>query len=206
MINPFAYFDSLSICRRLQNTLGNVAIAEIYLFAYLSCLLSLYKKLPASSWEYQFSITKEGYPYSIALDTSVQDHINNGLLIGKEYYLELTESGKEVYNQLRTLELNYCREPFIEGACSTILAMPVGIIRKSLSQESVIKSALELSQSRMLLTDAEQGVIYEQFSTLSSVIGMEVKELIVPALVWLKCLSEQEDFESGSQTIDIPRS
>lgn len=206
MINPFAYFDSLSICRRLQNTLGNAAIAEIYLFAYLSCLLSLYKKLPASSWEYQFSITKEGYPYSTALDTSVQDHINNGLLIGKEYYLELTESGKEVHNQLCTLELNYWREPFIEGACSTILAMPVGIIRKSLSQESVIKSALELSQSRMLLTDAEQGIIYEQFSTLSSVIGMEVKELIVPALVWLKCLSEQEDFESGSQTIDIPRS
>jgi len=206
MINPFAYFDSLSICRRLQDTLGNTAIAEIYLFAYLACLLSLYKKLPASSWEYQFSITKEGYPYSVALDTSVQDHINSGLLDSKEYYVELTESGDEVYNQLRTLELNNWREPFIEGACSTILAMPIGIIRKSLSQEPEIKSALELSQSRMLLTNAEQSIIYEQFSTLSSVIGIEVRELIVPALVWLKCLSEQEGFKSGSQAIDISRS
>ncbi|MCP4698062.1 MAG: hypothetical protein GY862_14590 [Gammaproteobacteria bacterium] len=47
-INPYAYFDCLSISARLEKTLGSVFKGEIYLFAYLACLLSLYKKHPVS--------------------------------------------------------------------------------------------------------------------------------------------------------------
>lgn len=191
MVNPYACFDSLSICRRLQHNLGNAAIAEVYLFSYLSCLLSLFKQHPVSSWQYRFSITENGYPYSTDLDNALKILMDSGLLETDEpQYIKLTEEGSETYKSLSSLEQNSQREPFIEGACSTVLAMPVGLIRRSLSSEPEIRGALELSQSRMLLSTAGLDSLYDQFSELSAVIGIDIKELMVPAIVWLEYLAE----------------
>ena len=191
MVNPYACFDSLSICRRLQHHLGNSAVAEVYLFAYLSCLLSLFKQHPASSWQYRFSITEDGYPYSTDLDNAIKTLIGSVLLESDEYrYVRLTKEGNEIYESLSGLEENSQREPFIEGACSTVLAMPVGLIRRSLSTEPEIRGALELSQSRILLSTAGLDSLHDQFNELSAAIGIDTKDLMVPAMVWLEYLAE----------------
>jgi len=191
VVNPYACFDSLSICRRLQHNLGNAAVAEVYLFAYLSCLLSLFKQHPASSWQYRFSITQDGYPYSADLDNAIKTLMGGILLEADEYqYVRLTKEGNDIYESLASLEQNSQREPFIEGACSTILAMPVGLIRRSLSSEPEIRGALELSQSRVLLSTAGLDSLHGQFNELSAVIGIDTKELMVPAMVWLEYLAE----------------
>jgi len=191
VVNPYACFDSLSICRRLQHNLGNTATAEVYLFAYLSCLLSLFKNRAVSSWQYRFSITPNGYPYSTDLDNALKILMDSGLLQPDDpQYVRLTEEGNMVYNSLSSLEQNSQREPFIEGACSTLLSMPIGLIRRSLSNEPEIKGALELSQSRILLSNAGLESLHDQFDELSAVIGIDIKELMVPAIVWLEYLTE----------------
>ena len=138
----------------------------------------------------QFGITELGYPYSSELSDSINILKRTGSLASDEQYLTVTQAGEQEYQSLLTFTRNMEREPFIDGACSSLLALPIGTIRSALSEESGIKGALVLSQSRMLLNDNELSMLDEQFSALSSAIGVEVQDLLVPALVWLTFLSE----------------
>ncbi len=192
--NHNAYFDILAISSRLQELLGDIAFAEIHLFAYLACLLSLYKKIPASKWGYVFAVTEYGYPYSADLYDAVETMKRRGYLVDAEKlapeYLKITEDGKNEYAMLRDLSQMAAREPFIDGACSSLLALPVGTIRTALSQDINIKNALVLGKKRLLLTRAEQEILYEQFASLSTAIGADIDDLMVPSVVWLTYLAE----------------
>jgi hypothetical protein len=190
MVNPYAYFDSLSISLRVQNRLGNVAAAEIYLFAYLSCILSLYRMRPASDWQYRFSFTNHGFPYSVELETATKTLVDTGDLVNDGPYLRATEDGHKDHEMLRHLYQNSEREPFIDGACSSLLALPVGVIRNALSQEAELKGAVSLTQSRMLLSDSWIDMLHDEFAALSCAIGIEIKDLMVPAVIWLTNLSQ----------------
>lgn len=172
----------------MQNSLGNVASTEIQLFAYLSCLLSLYKGQQASAWGYDFAITKLSYPYSPELDQAIDVLVSNGCLKLSNEYITVTEFGKEEYTFLKSLFQFSTREDFIDGACSSLLALPVGAIRNALYQETDIKGAVALAQSRLLLTESGVDALYEQFGALSTSIGVEVDDLMVPAVVWLSYL------------------
>ncbi len=59
-MNPYAAFDALQIIASLQSIYRNVAEAEVHLFAYLSCLLSLYSGQPVGDWGYDFAGTTTG--------------------------------------------------------------------------------------------------------------------------------------------------
>ena len=190
MLNHHAYFDSLSICNQLSLTLEKVAQIEVHLFAYLACLLSLYKKQPASAWEYKFGVTEQGYAFSSDIQRALNVLINNGRLVVEGEYVQLTQTGIDEYVQLKALFQYSQREPFIEGACSSALAMPLGMIRDAISQEVDIKRAITLSQSRMLLTEMATNTLYEQFQVLSDAIGVNIQDLMVPAVVWLNYLAQ----------------
>lgn len=190
MLNPFAYFDCLCIGIRLNRFLGNFSIPEIHLFSYLACLLSLYKGKPVSDWNYDFSITLNGYPYSADLDSSIKNLIDAGYFKAQNRYIEITAAGEKEYDNLVGLTLNSNREPFIDGACASVLSLPVGIIRSAISQESEIDTAIALSQSRKLLTNAGLTILYDQFKALSSVISLDIEDLMVPSVIWLSYLSE----------------
>jgi len=190
MLNPFAYFDCLCIGIRLHRFLGDFSIPEIHLFSYLSCLLSLYKGRPVSDWNYDFSITLNGYPYSADLDGSINNLIEAGYFKAENRYIEITAAGEKEYDNLVGLTLNSNREPFIDGACASVLSLPVGVIRSAISQESEIDTAIALSQSRKLLTDAGLTILYDQFKALSTVISLDIEDLMVPSVVWLSYLSE----------------
>ncbi len=198
MANPYAYFDCLAICERLQRRFGNASTAEIHLFAYLSCLLSLYKKLPVSWWGYSFSVTKSGYPFSADLDEELATLSGRNCVINQNNYLEVNAPGKKEYEVLMTFSQNRDRELFIEGACSTTLTMPVGMIRKAISLEPEIRSSVQLGQSSLLFGEGEVSDIYRQFSVLSSIIGVETTELMIPAVVWLTYVCEQEFGENNA--------
>lgn len=190
MLNPFAYFDCLCIGVRLHRFLGNFSIPEIHLFSYLACLLSLYKGRSVSEWNYDFSITLNGYPYSADLDSSIKNLIDSGYFKAQNQYIEIAAAGEKVYYDLMNLTLNSNREPFIDGACASVLSLPIGVIRSAISQESEIDTAIALSQSRKLLTDAGLTILEDQFKALSSVISLDIEDLMVPSVVWLSCLSE----------------
>jgi hypothetical protein len=191
MFSQQSYFDALGVCYRLQQELGPVARAEIHLFAYLSCLLALYKEHPVSEWGYYFAVTQDGYPYSPDLDAALDALVSGGSLAAdKDGYLAVSPYGAETLNELDTLALFRRRAPFLEGACGSVLALPVGSIRDALAQEVGIRGALLLSQSRRLPTDAGLSLLYEQFRVLNESIGVNVDDLMIPAIVWLTYLIE----------------
>ena len=194
MPNPNAYYDSLAICMKLGKYLGNTSITQIHLFAYLSCLLSLFKEHPVSMWGYSFSVTTTSYPYSVDIDEEIINLVNNDCLSRNNDCLKVTELGKERYKLLSELSQYTERELFIKGACSTTLALPVGFVRRAVSQESEITHAVALEQRSLLLSEGAVNDIYKQFSTLSSIIGVDTKEMIVPAVLWLTCVASSELF------------
>jgi len=192
MPNPNAYYDCLAICANLEKYMGNASLTEIHLFAYLSCLLSLFKEHPVSMWGYSFSVTSTSYPYSVDIDEEIVNLVNSDCLYRDNNFLKVTELGKEQYKVLSSLSQYAERELFIKGSCSTTLALPVGFVRKAVSQESEITNAVALDQRSLLLGEGAINDIHRQFSTLSSIIGVDTKEMIVPSVLWLTCVTSYE--------------
>jgi hypothetical protein len=140
-------------------------------------------------WGYSFSVTSISYPYSVDIDEEIINLVNSDCLYRDNDFLKVTELGKERYKFLSSLSQYAERELFIKGSCSTTLALPVGFVRKAISQESEITYAIALDQRSLLLNEGALNDIYRQFSTLSSIIGIDTKEMIVPAVLWLTCVA-----------------
>jgi hypothetical protein len=193
MVTPSAYFDSLSICLRLQKRLNEPSTIEICLFSYLSCLLWLYNGRPVSTWDYSFTVTRQAFVFSPDIQSSIETLRDMGYLqVKDDFYLQITQQGELEHERLKTLVSMAEREPYLEGACSSLLSLPYGLIRNALQHEPDIKTTIALSQSRQLLTGHDLDLLYEQFNVLSSAIGIKIKDLMIPAVVWLKYLSENQ--------------
>jgi hypothetical protein len=200
MLNSYAAFDSLYIGMYLEAALRNVAEGEIHLFAYLGCLLSLYRKRPTSDWGYSFSGTRNGTPFSVELNDSIAALKSAGLFRSDREYLNLTEPGKTECDNLSRLSLNHERTAYLDGACGCLLTMPVGVVKDALFQEPMLRPVLLFNDARALLEGPGLTLIYDQFAQLSEAIGVEVKDLLIPATVWLTYLSRSvRDLAATSQ-------
>lgn len=188
-INPYSFFDSLSVIDQIGKVLGNATILEVYLFTYLGCLLALYRKEPVAEWGYSFVGTKMGAPYSREIEMAVSSLIRHGFLKDDNSSFVVTERGMTEIQLLSDISQNNLRQVYLEASCSTLLAFPVGIIRESLFNEPGLKGTITLSSNRHLLTGAPLELLYEQFSKLSQAVGIEVDDLMVPAVVWISYLS-----------------
>ena len=204
MFSASAAFDSLYVGLYLQKVLRNFAEAEVHLFAYLGCLLSLYRKQPVSDWGYGFSGTRNGAPFSVELNESLAALKSAGMLRTEGDFLQLTETGKTECQALSNLSINQERIDCLEGACGCLLTMPVGVVRNALFQEPMLKPAVRLNDARPLLEGPGLSLIYEQFSELSNAIGVNASDLLLPATVWLTYLSRTAP-DSNVTVVDAPR-
>jgi hypothetical protein len=194
MINPYASFDCLSVGHKLQSVLEDVAEAELHLFTYLACLLSLYRSRPVADWGYQHTSTKSGTPFSYDVANAASQLILSGFFSRTPNgNLQVTDDGSEEYALLLRLSQLNKREAFLEGACSSVLALPVGIVREALLHEPELERATALSSARTLLDGPGLSLLYEQFSALSDAVGVEVKGLMTPSVVWLTYLSRASE-------------
>lgn len=189
MINPYAAFDCLAVGVKLQEVLEDVADAELHIFTYLACLLSLYRSRPMSDWGYQHTSTQTGAPFSYDLEKGIPQLLRTGFLRRTQNgNLRVTTPGIGEYESLVQFSQNQQREVFLEGACSSILALPVGVVREALSHEPELARAKALSSTRMLLDGPGLSVLYEQFAALSEVVGVDVEGLMTPSVLWLTYL------------------
>jgi hypothetical protein len=193
MLNPEGLFDCLYIAAQLQDRLGNVAEVELHTFAYLACLLSLYRHRPVADWGYAFAGTKNGSPFSHDLSEAVQILRLAGCFRAEGNLLLLTERGKVERVELQELSDLSARLPFLEGACGSALCLPVGLIRHALLNEPTLRPSVKHDASRPLLEGPGTELLYEQFRTLSNLVGVKVDELMVPAVAWLSFLLRIED-------------
>lgn len=186
---PAAYYDVLSICRRIDDAQGSVSRNEVHFFAYLSCLLWLYKGNPVATWDYIFALA-DRKPHSAAIDEALRQLGTLGFIEDNEDLVSVTSSGKSMEIFLASLHQNSERTACIEGACYTLVALPQATIVSALYREPELQAASTLGDQRQLLEGPGVQLIHEQFAKLSEAVGVTASDLMVPAVVWLSFLSQ----------------
>lgn len=171
-VNPYAFFDCLAVGTQLRCLLDAVAPAELHLFTYLACLLSVYRGRPVAAWGYSFAGTRAGSPYSPELEASKALLLQGGYAtLAETGYLSLTPHGCQEYETLATLSLNSQRIEFLAGACASVLTLPVGWIKAAITSDPQMKLAAEMETTRPLLTQAAMDEFHDDFQLLASSLG-----------------------------------
>lgn len=183
-MNDKASFDSLAIPSILDAAIGPATSGEIHLFSYLACLLYLYRGNPLADWGYDFTATESGAPYSYDVDQAISFYSQVGFLKIDEELVSLTQEGREELVNLSTLSTLQTRLAFLEPACSSALAVPVGLVRAAVHLDINVSSAVELQSSRHLFDRTSMAQLYEQFDALRSVLGPDQSDLLSPAVTW----------------------
>ncbi len=200
-MKPESHFDVLAIMDAVTTHVGSVSRAEVHMFAYLGCLMSLYRQRPVAEWGYAFGVTSHSYPYSGELDTAVDELYGAGGLAFDDAAdaptLVMTTSGRQRWSLLRSLTQYTDRGRVLDAVCASVLALPLGRIRHAVSNDPEIATAAELKHERLLMTEDFIPLLHQQFDALARNVGRAEVDLFVPAVIWLSCLSEGESTSEG---------
>lgn len=188
-ISPFAIYDTLFVGNKLQRYIGDFNSSEVQLFCYFSCLLSLYEGNPTSFWGYKFIKNDLGVPLSTDVYNALDCLLRNNELEKVDNYYQITNDGKSKCEILSELGRFEDRNKYLEAACESLLALPIGYIRNSIISDPIVRAAN--NSSVRTLIDEENGAVallYEQFELLKEAIDSKDSDLFVPAVTWLKYL------------------
>ena len=187
-VDPDALLDSLYIIRCLRDEGVSPGIAEVHLFAYLGCLLWLYRTNNLADWGYSFAGTELGAPYSVAIGAAVQEMVGRGILSRTTDGLLLSTKAAERLKPIEQLSINRPRLECLRAACESAVPLTPGIINSALAEEPELKRARATPVNRPLLEEAARSQLYEHFEALR--LGFEGRQvdLRLPAVVWLSAL------------------
>ena len=186
-VKPEAFFDSLSLAHKLDNFLDGFRLQEIHLFSYFSSLLYLYAGNPIGSWPHRY-IVSNGYPFSDGIHEAVLRHIQNGLFDEKGEFYTITARGADEFNKFKVLSTFSKREEYLNAACTTSILVPYSQTLRALLNQPELKKETELGNEPWL----EPTSAYPKLEEISKAIGVQSKELIIPALTWINFLIEKE--------------
>ncbi|RZK15169.1 MAG: hypothetical protein EOO43_15425 [Flavobacterium sp.] len=195
MINqiiPEAFFDSLSLAHKLDNFLDGFRLEEIHLFSYFASILFLYRQNPVSDWQYRFTISSTGYPFSDAINDATSRHIQNGLFEEKGTFYSISSRGTDEFNKFKILPTFKRREEFLTPACTTSIIVPYSDTLRALLSDPEISKVKALANSSWL----EQTNIYQKFDEISKAVGVSAQDLVIPAVTWINYINEHETLES----------
>lgn len=194
---PEAIFDTLYIGSKIESMLDDFSHPEVQIFAYLSCLLSLYDGIPLSFWEYSFMKTLLGSPYSVDIEEAL-NFLKSKTSVEQttEGYCKLTEKGKDEIDFYLTLHAFRQRVKYLDAACKSLSLIPVGHIKKAIQNEPVLKTARASTSRKFLLDESSpafHALVYKQFATLKAALkDKDYKDLLIPAVVWIEALIKQK--------------
>jgi hypothetical protein len=192
-LNPEATFDSLFLADRLQRETGSFTVPELHLFAYLACLLWLYRKRAVTDWGYPFVGTELGAPFSQDIDDAVKLLLERGYLLRIQERLFMSKIAGKSLEEFGNLDLNQDRGECLRAACASTAAFSIGMVGSALSQEPDLKRARTTPLNRVLLEDSARDQLYTQFDCLrsalrSDAIQFQDEDLRMPAVLWLAAL------------------
>lgn len=188
-----ATFDMLTIAQHFRHRPLSVSRGEVHLFAYLACLMYIYKNKSqtANGWGYTFAATPSGAPFSVELDAELERLLRNGLITLQDDTLKLTGEGLAQQEWLRMLELNSIRIEFLEAATSSKLAIPSGVMRSAFASDQDAITATNLGKSRELFTPRSIPKLQEDFDALREVLGSSASDLLAASVLWLTYLDNE---------------
>jgi len=191
-MSSYSAFDCLAIGNGIENAIENFSSEELHIFAYLGCLLSLYRNQPVSEWGYSFIVSTNGKPFSYDIKESFDEICLLGYIEPLNNYYKLSSKGKMLFDELKTLHQYSKRLPLLEGACASLLAIPMDVVRNAVANVPEIKRATLVKSVRSLLSKTSLDQLYEQFRILSNTFGIEIADLMIPATAWLSYLAQAD--------------
>lgn len=184
---PEAYFDAVAIMADAPASVIPMTVIEAHLYAYLGCILGLFKGQAVGDWGYPFAVTSEGFPFSVQFEMARSMVVARGLvdedgagLMGARRH----ELAAEI-DSLLTLGSWTDRRQWLRAATQCALALPVGSIRHAIGLTPGLAASVRLGQRRHLLQADDIDLLYEEYGIVSSVLGADVKDLLSPAVIWL---------------------
>jgi hypothetical protein len=187
-----AGFDALVIVDRLGRTEGGATPAELHVFSYLACLMSLYDGRVPGEWAYGFAATPSGAPYAVALADECDRLRAAGKLIDRREVLMLTDPGREEVTLFRSLASFSARERYLEASCAAATLLPLPAVADALSLEPQLQQALRAPSARELFKAAGCALLDQHFSALSDTLRQrspDTSDLLVAVTVWLTYLT-----------------
>ena len=183
---PEAFFDSLSLAKKLDEFLDGFKIEEIQLFAYFSLILHVYNGGDSASWGYNFIVDEKGYPFSDALNNAIERHRKNGIFEKKEKadYCIITGRGVDEFNRFKNLSDFANREKMVNASCTTSILIPFAETRKALLNDPSLLSAKQLGGKREI-----DNAVYSKFKEISDAIGAPIDDVIIPAISWINYIN-----------------
>lgn len=191
-MNPEAFYDCLKLCNYLEKPLDGVSKLEIHKFCFLACILSMYKGKPVAEWGYKFVRTKYGTPYSRELDQSIEFLCNSGRIHLKSGRIHLDVAGRQMFDLLAAMENSKIRDPFLEAAAISALAVPPGIVMRGLDNEPTTRSAASHSNGGPLLEGPALQLLHDHFHGLATVFPLAGDDLVTPSMAWLCYVAEEQ--------------
>jgi len=190
-VKPEAFFDSLSLAHKLDSFLDGFKLEEIHLFSYFSSFLYCYGGNSISTWEHKY-IAAKGYPFSDSINDAIIRHIQNGFFVeDKGEYFTITGRGTDEFNKFKVLSSFTKREQILNAACTASILIPYSQTLRALLNEPDFKKAQQLQNKSWL----DQMNFYPQFKEISNAIGIETRDLIIPAVTWINYLIEKTKLE-----------
>lgn len=186
-IVPEAYFDAVAIVGDAPASVVPMTIIEAHLYAYLACILGLFKGQAIGDWGYPFAVTSEGFPFSVQFEAARSILVARGQLDedGQGMISARRDELAAEMDSLLTLGSWAERRLWLRAATQCALALPVGSIRHAIGQTPGLAASIRLGQRRLLLQADDIDLLYEEYRVVSSVLGADVKDLLSPAVVWL---------------------
>lgn len=196
---PAATYDVLFLVDTLgrQDPPGRM---ELHSFAYLACLMSVFRGDPASEWGYAFSAVPPTLPFSPAIEVALTQLASSGRLESLQGGYEsasrefvLTVSGAGELEFLSRLQSFGPRIEFLRAAAKTAVFTSLPAVVNSLGYEPQLAQALRLDNARMLLTEISSAPLYQEFDALLEVLGPEHHELVIPASMYVRYLQQRAE-------------
>ena len=181
-VNINAFYDSLSIAHKLDNFLDGFKREEIHLFAYFAAFLFHYKGNPVDNWDYNFIVSKDGFPHSKAIDDAIERHLNVGAYEIRGGFMTITSRGTDDYKKFLQLENLQKREEFIEPACNTSILIPYK------ETELALLNDVNIKKSHDLQNESWVDFQYENLKIISTSLGASIDDLTISAVTWVRLL------------------
>lgn len=187
-VKPEAFFDSISISKKLDDFLDSFKITEVHLFSYFASLLFIYKGSSLDDWNYRFVIDKTGYPFSEELQTAIDRHIKNGLIENRGDFFVITNRGSDEYSKFKNLPSLISREQVLNAACTTSILIPYSETQRALLNDPELLKAKTIGNNPWI----EHTHVYKKFKEISEAVGAPVDDVIIPAVTWINYMLEKQ--------------
>lgn len=170
---------------------------EINTMLYLSQLLSIYDGNTTSKWGYLFTINKFGAPISIEVLNEIDRLYSIGVLEkdSNNYYRLSCSKSISIVDKLQMSHVFEWRTKYIMVSIDSILTKPFPKVVDAIQHEPGISSLGEIKRTSILHKDCSSDILFNDFKSIREAVGESNINLVVPASLWIDCLSLQAQQE-----------